>query len=117
MYAEGTPWKLTAHLREQPLPGQIFNPDWWGDWLTWDGPRGLEAFITGNVHLLPRQIFQDYRIVRETRSGWQNVLERYDVRLIVLDKRRQTTLLRFLRASREWRIQYEDDLGAVIVRV
>ena len=73
--------------------------------------------MTTNMHLAPRQVWKDYRVIRETRSGWQNVLGRHRVQTVVLDKAQQTTLLRYLRASGEWRIVYEDEIGMVFRKV
>jgi hypothetical protein len=112
-----TPWKITAYLREHPPQGQVFNPQWWGDWLLWDGPENLQVFMTTNMHLVPHQTWNDYRVVRETRSGWANVLDRYRVETVVLDKQRQMTLMRYLRNSRDWRATYEDDAGMVFRRL
>lgn len=117
LYSDTTPWKLTEYLRQNPPQGQMFNPQWWGDWLTWAGPRDIQVFMTTNMHLAPRQVWTDYRILRETRSGWANVLDRYRVETVVLDKQRQTILLRYLRHSRDWRISYEDEQGMVLRRV
>ena len=105
--------ELAALFRENPPAGQVFNPHWWGDWLVWDGPPQLPVFITTNMHLTPDAVWMDYRIVRETRSGWDNVLARYGVQAVVLDKRRQRTLLRYLSGSRDWQQAYEDDRGMV----
>lgn len=112
-----TPWQLSEFLRDNPPSGQIFNPDWWGDWLTWDGPPGLRVFMTTRMHLAPRQVWIDYRIVRENRSGWDHVLQRYAVQTVVLDKQRQKTLTGYLRSSSDWRILYEDERGLVFGRV
>jgi hypothetical protein len=117
LYTESTPWKLSEFLREHPPQGQVFNPQWWGDWLLRDGPPGLQLFMNTNMHLAPRQVWKDYRVIRETRSGWQNVLGRHRVQTVVLDKATQTTLLRYLRASGDWRIVYEDEIGMVFRNV
>jgi hypothetical protein len=117
LYTASTPWRLTAFLREHPPQGQVMNPQWWGDWLLWDGPANMQLFMTANLHLAPRQVWKDYRIVRETRSGWQNVLTRHCVRIVVLEKQKQTTLLRYLRASGDWRIVYDDDVGMIFQNV
>jgi hypothetical protein len=117
LYGDAVPWQLSQFLREQPPQGQIFHPHWWGDWLTWDGPPGLHVFLTTNLHLTSRSVWIDYRIVRETRAGWNNVLDRYGVQTVILDKRRQRTLLGYLRSSPEWRREYEDATGIVLGRV
>lgn len=114
LYAAGTPWKLTQHLRENPPQGQVFHPHWWGDWLIWDGPAGLRPFVTTNLHLVPPKVAIDYRIMRETRSGWENVMQRYGVRTVILDRHRQKTLLRFLSGADQWEQQYEDEWCVVL---
>lgn len=117
LYTASTPWQLTEFLRAHPPQGQVMNPQWWGDWLLWDGPPDIQLFMTTNMHLAPRQVWKDYRVVRETRSGWQNVMGRHCVETVVLDKSQQTTLLRYLRTSGEWRIVYEDPVGMVFQNV
>jgi hypothetical protein len=114
LYGSGTPWKLTQYLRENPPRGQVFHPHWWGDWLIWDGPPGLRPFLrTTNLHLAPLKVWIDYRIIRETRAGWADVLARYGTRIVVLDRQRQTTLQRYLRGSAEWDLRYEDESSVV----
>ncbi len=118
LYGDSVPWRISAHLRDDPRLELVFAPDWWGDWLAWDGPVGISLFTTSQASLLPRQAWIDYRIVRETRTGWQNILTRYGVGTVVLDNRAQTTLLRYLRASKEdWEVVYEDATGTVFGRV
>lgn len=111
LLTRSTPWKLTKFLKDHPPRGQVFNPQWWGDWLQWDGPPDMQLFMTTNLHLAPRQVWKDYRVIRETRAGWENVLGRHRARTVVIDKQQQTTLLRYLRSSGGWRIVYEDDIS------
>jgi hypothetical protein len=116
LLSDATPRHLTKWLRENPPEGQIFNPQWWGDWMVWDGPPGLKVFMTTNMHLAPQQVWREYRIVRETRAGWSNVLNRHNVNTVALDKSSQTTLMGYLRSSDEWRKVYEDEMAMVFRR-
>lgn len=116
LYGDRTPWKLTHYLREQPPEGQVFHPHWWGDWLIWDGPPRLRPFLTSNLHLAPRKVWTEYRIIRETRTGWGNVMQRYGVRTAILDRNSQRTLHRYLRESDDWQVLYEDECGLVFGR-
>jgi len=116
LYGAGPPWKLTQYLRDNPPQGQILHPYWWGDGLIWDGPAGQRPFLTTNLHLLPPKVWGDYRIIRETRSNWEDVMLRYGVRVVILDRYRQTTLHRFLRGSSEWEVQYEDEWSVVLTQ-
>lgn len=116
LYGSTTPWKLTSYLRQQPLKGQVFHPHWWGDWLIWDGPPRLRPLLTTNLHLAPPKVWLEYRIIWETRAGWDNVMQRYGVQTAVLDRYRQTTLQRYLRQSDDWQVLYEDEVGLVFGR-
>ncbi len=109
-----TPVAITEYLRANPPTGQVFNPQWWGDWLVWDGPDELRPFVTTNMHVVPQQVWQDYHIILGARSGWQGALERYNVETIVIDKNRQTVLAGLLRRSGSWRTAFEDEQGMVV---
>jgi len=109
-----TPLAISEHLLADPPSGQVFNPQWWGDWLVWDGPDTMKPFVTTNIHLVPRQVWEDYHIILGARSGWQRALERYNVETIVVDKQRQTVLTALLRRSSSWRITFEDEQGMIV---
>jgi len=117
LYGATTPWRLTQYLNEDPPQGPVFNPDEWGDWLTWKGPPGMWVFMTANMHLASSDVWIDYRIVRENRTGWSNVLDRYGVRTMVVDNRRQRTMRGYLAESPDWKIVYEDEAGTVFRRM
>jgi len=116
LYGATTPWRLSQYLREEPPRGPVFNPDFWGDWLAWDGPPGLWIFMTSNMHLASADVWTDYRIVRENRVGWNNVLARYGIRTVVVDNYRQRILRGYLSQSSDWQVVYEDELGTVFRR-
>ncbi|MEZ6111240.1 MAG: hypothetical protein R3C99_09530 [Pirellulaceae bacterium] len=117
LYDNDTPHELTAYLRENPTPaGLTFCPQWWGDWLVWDGPEGLRPFMTTNLHLAPRQVWRDYQAVSAGVSGWTNALDRYNTKAMIVDKDKQATLARSARRSSAWEIVHEDEMALVLVR-
>ena len=116
LLGEMTPVELTAYLRKHPPTGQIFNPQWFGDWLVWDGPPGIQPFMTTNMHLAPRQVWKDYRHVLYARPGWRNVLYRYNIDTVVVDKRLVEGLEDVLRLDPGWSVAHEDTRAAVFVR-
>jgi hypothetical protein len=116
LYDNGTPLGVTKYLRENPPQGQLFNPQWWGDWLAWDGPPGIRPFMTTNMHLVPRQVWKDYMGVMGTQPGWQAALDRYRVEMVVVDKERQATLERLLKRSSTWKTVYEDKQALIVTR-
>jgi hypothetical protein len=116
LHASSTPLGISQYLRENPPDGQIFNPQWWGDWLVWDGPADLRPFMTTNMHLAPRQVWRDYQRIIQTQPGWQRALDRYRVDTVVVDKERQVALVRLIRRSSDWTLAFEDEQGMVLRR-
>lgn len=116
LYGRYTPRGVTEFLRENPPQGQIWNPQWWGDWLAWDGPPGLQPFVTTMLHLTPREVWRGYMQIHNAQGGWGELLNRYRVTTIVVDKERQPLLAPALRQSDGWILRYEDDLALVFER-
>ena len=87
-------------MAEQHFAGQAFNPQHWGDWFARSVPD-LQLFATTNVHLLPKQAWDDYLRIARGDIGWDATLERYAVRTIVVDRAVQPTLAHVLRTSPE----------------
>ena len=116
LHSRQTPLALTAYLRENPPQGQVFNPQWWGDWLAYRGPSGMKLFVTTHVHLVPPRVYRDYTRVAALRDGWDEVLARYDVTTVIVDKELMQPLLAAMRQKSGWGLRYEDKQAAVFVR-
>jgi hypothetical protein len=116
IHGRGTPLAVTAWLREHPPQGLVFGPQWWGDWLAWDGPPELQVFMTTHIHLAPQRVWRDYMRIARAEQGWQQALDRYGVAVLVIDKELQTGLAREARRSGTWRIALEDERAMVLLR-
>jgi hypothetical protein len=105
--AAGTPIQAVAYLRDNPVPGQVFNTFEWGDYLLWAGPPGVEIFVGSHAHLVPREVWEHYLDVIEIRSGWSGALDFYGVNAILLDPARHPSLVRELRQQAGWQVAFE----------
>ena len=117
----GTPLGVVGHLKkladENRLPrGQIFNTYEWGDYLLWAGPPKLKVFLASHVHLVPREVWNDYIAISNVASGWEELLDRYGVNVIILDNVSHAPLIGRLRENENWRQTYADNVGVVLVR-
>lgn len=112
LYGESTPLRVSQWLATQPLDGQAFNPSHWGDWLGRTVPQ-LRLFATTNVHLLPKQVWNDYQRIARADGGWDVVAQRYAIRTMIVDRANQPTLARVLRSSADWILVYDDDQASV----
>jgi hypothetical protein len=113
LFGRQTPLGLTKWLRETSPPGLVFTPQWWGDWIVRDGPPEIRPFMTSNIHLAPRQVWVDYLRILGVGPGWQQVLGRYAVETVIVDKRQSPELLRVLQKDTGWRLLYDDEQAAV----
>ena len=116
-----TPLGVTEHLKkladQNRLPrGQVFNTYEWGDYLLWAGPPKLKVFLASHVHLVPREVWNDYIAISNGASGWEEMLDRYGVNLIALDTATHAPLIGRLRENENWRQTYSDNVGAVFTR-
>lgn len=119
LYDRLTPRTASAFLRAHPPSGPIFNPQWWGDWLVWDGPPDLKVMVTTNtVHVLPPQVWDDYRRIAGTGNNWQGMLEKYRIDTLVIHKTDMPLLARRARRlpAAEWRVVYEDGNALIVSR-
>lgn len=117
LYSKGTPLDLTRHLREHPPQGLVCGPQWWGDWLAWQGPPQMNVMATTNsVHILPPRVWKDYLSIANAQRTAESALARYRVNTVIADKQRQQALIRMVSSSPAWEVTYEDDVGLVAVR-
>jgi hypothetical protein len=111
-----TPVAAVRWLREHPPAGQLFNTYEWGDYIVWDGPRNVKVFVTSQAHLVPRQVWLDYMAVNDVSPGWQEILDRYRVVTVLIDKQGRKALISHLKADNRWQPVYDDDLAVVFTR-
>lgn len=116
LYGGTTPLGATEHLRLNPPRGLTYAPQWWGDWLTWAGPQGFQPFMTTNMHLVPRQVWLDYRRLSGAEANWDGVLNRYGVDTVIVDKLEQAPLASALRRAAGWHVRYEDSQAVIYGR-
>lgn len=111
-----TPLEAIRYLNENPPQGLVFNSYEYGDVLGWSGPPGMQLFLNSHAHLIPRDVWQHYMQVTGVQSGWEDILDRYGVNTVVVDRQFREALIRRLESSGRWTIGYQDSQAAVIFR-
>ena len=117
VFSNDTPLGVTEYLRAHPPRGMVGNPQWWGDWLVYDGPPDIQVFMTTNaVHVVPARVWRDYLKFATAEAGWKRILDRYRINTIVVCKELQPSLEEEVRTISGWRVVFEDEVGLVAVR-
>ncbi|MDP9299913.1 MAG: hypothetical protein M3P43_03315 [Actinomycetota bacterium] len=87
----------------------------WGSWFELQLPA-VPMFIDARAELFPDAVWADYFTVTLARVGWRQVLDRWNVDVVVADKRYHERLVRLLRTDPAWTLRYEDRVGVVFTR-
>ena len=114
--ADNTPVKLTAFLKESRPPAPLFNYMEWGGYLEWELYPSYRMFIDGRFEARTLDVWQDYITISGARADWQEILDRYGVNTLALNKDFHADLIRFVKSSPRWHKVYEDKMGVVFAR-
>jgi hypothetical protein len=96
---------------EQPV-GRLFNSYNWGGYLQWALPE-YPLFVDGRADLFQDEIISQWFQVALVQEGWQEVLERWDVRLVLIE--RTWPAAEALKLA-GWQVVYQDDFSVILKR-
>jgi hypothetical protein len=111
-----TPLDAVAFLHDRPQRGLIFNTYEWGDYLLWAGRPDMDVFVASHAHLMPRKVWLDYLRVSRGTAQWREILDRYDVNTVLVDRAGRGALILLLRQDPEWEAIYEDRMAVAFAR-
>ena len=108
----GLPVGAVQYLREAEPPGRLFNSYNWGAYLLWALPEH-PVFVDGRTDLYNDEVIGEWLHAARAEEGWQGVLDRWDVRLILLEP---STPLVYRLEVNGWRLLYSDEVAVVYGR-
>ena len=104
------PVRAVEWLKESRLTGPMYNSYNWGGYLLWALPEE-PVFVDGRTDLYDDEFLHQYLQVMFVRPGWQEVLDRYSVRLTLTE--RDSFLATLLATQPGWRQAYSDDQAVI----
>ncbi|MBF6614383.1 MAG: hypothetical protein IVW55_14800 [Chloroflexi bacterium] len=114
--APNSPTKVGDFLARANVPAPIFNYMEWGGYLEWALYPRYQMFIDGRFEARQIQVWKDYLSVSKGRADWQQTLDSYGVKTLVLNKDYQADLILFVAQSTTWHKAYEDKDAVVYTR-
>ncbi|MFK7821857.1 MAG: hypothetical protein AB8G99_24370 [Planctomycetaceae bacterium] len=101
--SRATPIELAPRAIELTTSGLIWCPNTWGDYLTWLSHGTAPVFCTSHVHVVPRDVWLDYRAISTGEHDCLEVLDQRGITTVLVGRRRQR-LIKRLRESASWQL-------------
>jgi hypothetical protein len=111
------PHELSERLEAQQPEGLVFTSTEWADWLLWNGPPGIQVYMTSDVHRAARPVWHDYKRITCAGRGWELAADRYGIGTMVVSKRHQVALIAAIQRSARWKVAWEDETALLARRV
>jgi hypothetical protein len=111
---EAFPVDAVDFIEEQGITGNMYNLYHWGGYLIWRLYPDQKVFIDGRADVYGEVLIDQYLQVYQLREGWEEPLDAYGVKLVIIDK--GSSLSTVLNATPEWEQRYADEKAAIFVR-
>jgi hypothetical protein len=111
-----TPVNATRFLIDNHLPTNVFNNMDFGSYLIWTAQPDYKVFVDPRIDLYPVETWQDYLTISNASSGWDKLLEQYQVSTLMLNPIDQAALVASIIQSTGWSRVYEDHQAVIFVR-
>ena len=106
------PAEAVNFIRETKPAGRLFNSYNWGGYILWELPE-YPVFIDGRTDLYDDDLINEWLQVLRAEPGWQAGLERWQVRLILVEN--GTPVVGQLEQN-GWKQLYQDELAVIYGR-
>ena len=108
------PVAAVEFLKNQPIAGNMFNNDEFGDYLIFSAWPGYRVFMDGRSDMYGEKYGRPYFRVAQAQPGWKDVFEKYDITWVLFDT--ESPLAAALLEQRDWQIIYSDDVASIFVK-
>lgn len=108
------PVQATSIIAQRGIHDPIFCPDYWGGYLIYRLYPQSKVFIDDRHDLYGERVLQQYLEVVHVGPQWSDVLDRWQVNLVLAPK--QSPLTNILKESQQWKRDYEDQTAVLFER-
>ncbi len=105
-----TPVAVSEYLKTHP-GGNLFNEMGYGSYLIWSVPE-QGVFVDTRVELFPIDQWMDYVHINNA-TNYNELLQKYGVDRILLDKNLQPELASSLLRDPTWKLEYDDQYAQI----
>jgi len=112
--ARKKPVAAVEFLRREPIQGNMFNDDEFGDYIIYAAWPAYRVFFDGRSDMYGEERLKEYFKVVTLETGWETVFEKYHINWIIYNSK--SILSRVLIKNNGWRIIYSDKVATIFVR-
>jgi hypothetical protein len=99
-----------------PSGTHVFTSEVYGSWVEFSAPQ-LPVFVDPRIELFPNPVWNDYFKVSEGHEGWDKILVRWHVDVVILHPAWAGGLLAVINHDPAWHLLARSSEGAVYTRV
>jgi hypothetical protein len=112
---EKVPSKLIERRADIISASNIFTIDGWADYLTFRSYPKQKIFVDGRSDFFGEELSREYLQVLHGQSGWEQVLQRFGVDLVLVPP--QSSIATVLRLQPHWRLVDESESASLFSAV
>jgi hypothetical protein len=110
--AFSAPIKAIEFLSKHDSAGHTFNDAQFGDVMIWHSPSNPKVFIDTRYDMYGSKIVQEYYVLRGLKPGWQDVIDKYQIKLIFFPTKMD--IIQKLSKTPDWCTIYSDSGGTIL---
>ena len=110
-----TPLQATDYMLQVDCPTPIFNEVGFGSYLIWAAQPNYPVFVDPRIDLYPLELWLDYIRISAAAPSWEEKLEHYGARTLLLNPQTQAGLVAAARESQQWREVYQDEVSVILI--
>jgi hypothetical protein len=116
-YADDEPRQVVRYLQTVGYRGRVFCPMEWSAYFVWFLRPDVTTLVDARIDFFPDEVWAEYVEVGRGGRRWQEILQKYDVDLVVWDRRWTAALPKELGESARWKKVFADPLSVAFRRV
>lgn len=108
------PVAAVEFLKKEPISGNMFNNDEFGDYLIFAAWPAYRVFTDGRSDMYGAKYGRSYFTISQAQRGWKAELEKYDITWVLFDT--NSPLTAALQDQQDWQPIYSDRIATIFVK-
>jgi hypothetical protein len=101
-------------LKKEPVAGNMFSSDEFGDYLIFTAWPAYRVFMDGRSDMYGEKYGRDYLRVANAQRGWKEVFEKYNITWVLFDT--ESPLTAALQEQADWQPIYSDRTATLFLK-